>query len=182
MTQHLKHFPGQTVMRINRDGRRRPHKRPRTHKEDVLAFWLHVDKRGHAECWNWVRGNWDKFGYGKFVYRGRNIVAHRASFLIHFGSTKGLDVLHKCDNPTCVNPKHLFLGTQADNNLDAYRKGRIPKGEHAGRALLTAKQVTAIRKLYRPYVVTARILAHRFTVSTEAVYSVLHGRSWTHLL
>lgn len=83
-------------------------------------------------CWIWIGGR-NRSGYGRFVVWNKNSqLAHRFSWTLHKGLImSGLDVLHKCDNPPCVNPEHLFLGTQADNNRDMRAKGRggnPPKG------------------------------------------------------
>lgn len=79
-------------------------------------------------CWNWQRCK-NKAGYGIYVYKQKNYLAHRFSWSLKNGDiNKGLHVLHKCDNPACVNPDHLFLGTQSDNNKDCKSKGRHKNG------------------------------------------------------
>ncbi len=77
-----------------------------------------------SECWIWKNPNVG-IGYGQFLFRGERYRAHRFSYLIHKGEiAAGLHVLHKCDNPSCVNPDHLFLGTQKENMEDMWKKGR----------------------------------------------------------
>jgi hypothetical protein len=96
-------------------------------KITIARFWEKVNKT--EGCWNWIASKRNK-GYGAFVYpsscgdivQGR---AHRFSWEIHNGEIPaGMCVLHKCDNPACVNPDHLWLGTKADNNHDMIKKGR----------------------------------------------------------
>src|SRR5882672_10518509 len=74
-------------------------------------------------CWIWT-GALNSRGYGRFRNEGRMVLAHRESFKAFKGSTRGLHVLHRCDVPSCVNPDHLWLGTQSENMLDAYKKDR----------------------------------------------------------
>jgi hypothetical protein len=85
-------------------------------------FWEKADTSG--ECWEWTAGKFNT-GYGQFSVDGAPQLAHRFSYEMHYGKiSDGLHVLHTCDNPPCVNPEHLWLGTQADNNEDRDKKGR----------------------------------------------------------
>ena len=89
-------------------------------------FWAKVDKRGDDECWMWTSTcNWR--GYGRFWIGYDRFAAHRIAWGLHYGEPPpaDLDVCHHCDNPGCVNPHHLFLGTARDNMQDASRKGRL---------------------------------------------------------
>lgn len=100
-------------------------------KETVAQrFWRQIEKSDG--CWNWA-GLRNKFGYGRLTSSGkgaRDLVAHRVSWEFHHGQIPNdLCVLHKCDNPPCVNPDHLFLGTKADNNADKVAKDRQARGD-----------------------------------------------------
>lgn len=117
-------------------------------------FWKSVNKTD--DCWLWT-ASLDKDGYGKFYVNGKHIRAHAYSFTLHTGeSTTGKMVCHSCDNPTCVRPDHLWLGTSKENNHDAINKGPRPawfmvnpeqraRGSHSGTSKLTESQVLEIR-------------------------------------
>jgi hypothetical protein len=101
-----------------------------TYDEAKTAFWEKVDKTD--TCWNWNAATWGNNQYGCARWGGRCINAHRVSWsLTHGEIPKDLKVLHRCDNPLCVNPDHLFLGTQKDNCQDAKAKGRT-SNQHVG--------------------------------------------------
>jgi len=88
-----------------------------------IRFWNRVKKTN--KCWLWL-GYKDPNGYGNLNIGGKAYLTHRVSYYIHFGSIpKGMEICHHCDNPSCVNPKHLFLGTHKDNMHDAIKKEKI---------------------------------------------------------
>lgn len=142
-------------------------------------FWRRVEKTNG--CWIW-RGSVISGGYGdvderihgKRVFRIR---AHRLSWELANGPIPdGLHVCHKCDNPPCVNPDHLFLGTDADNSADKLAKGRQPRGAKAGPAKLIDSEVVEMRAAYDGGE-HFRSLAARFRVSPGCVCSIVHNRS-----
>jgi HNH endonuclease len=96
-------------------------------KENIDFFWTRVPKLAEHKCWKWT-GYLNKAGYGEFwISRktGRKILAHRFSYMLKNNfDPKGFHICHKCDEPSCVNPKHLFIGTAKDNAEDCVRKGR----------------------------------------------------------
>lgn len=115
-TSHLRSGAVRSCGCLNDEGRRNKHPPLRT------RFWDRVDKSG--ECWLWFgKIEWD--GYGRVKYKGKSYRAHRVAWELVNGEIEdGLLVLHRCDNPLCCNPSHLFLGTQQDNMTDKKQKGR----------------------------------------------------------
>jgi hypothetical protein len=155
----------------------------RTPVED--RFWPHVDKGTPDECWPWNAGV-DLSGYGRIwaaTESGKPDGSHRVSWRIHNGPIPaGLFVCHRCDNPPCCNPGHLFLGTNEANMADMVRKGRARslKGSENRSAKLHESQVRDIR---RRYIKGDRFcgqvgLAAEYGVSGTAIADVVHGRTW----
>lgn len=137
----------------------------------------------NSGCWLWI-GSVHKDGRGRIKARGRTLTASRASYEAAYGDIQnGLHVCHRCDNPACVNPEHLFLGTHSDNMADMKRKGRAHRfaGERRGNgnpnAKLTPEAVTAIRTRLAAGD-GARSLASEFGVHARTVMDIKTGRRW----
>lgn len=131
-------------------------------------------------CWNWT-GCFQREGYGKFSIHQKWYRAHRISYWIHFGDVIGnLHVCHKCDNRKCVNPDHLFLGTDKDNHQDCVQKGRQNRGEKNGKVVLTEKQVLEIRAL-REQGWLQKQLVEKFGVTQGAISFILRRVNWRHI-
>jgi hypothetical protein len=109
---------------------RRANAQKESHSE---RFWRFVDKsRGADACWLWTGSQRMKWGYGRIMVNGRRISAHRFAYIDTFGPiAQTLFVCHRCDNPPCVNPSHLFVGTPRDNAQDMHRKGRFRGGRRS---------------------------------------------------
>ena len=138
------------------------------------------DKVEKHDCWTWT-GSRNSDGYGNFFYDNASGKAHRWSYEYHHGPIEdGLSVCHSCDHPYCVNPDHLFLGTQQDNIADMVSKERQrgAPGVSNANAVLTETQVNAIRKIYESGGVTQKELARLFDVSLITVSRVLRNRSY----
>lgn len=124
-------------------------------------------------CWVWT-GNTNKKGYGLLSVGGRNRSCHRLVYAEQHGKIPdGLCVLHRCDNPPCINPDHLFLGTNAENNQDKIDKGRMPLGEKVGSHKLSADQVAAIRRDFRPGL--SAVMAAQYGVIPATILSIVNG-------
>ncbi|MFQ5915553.1 MAG: HNH endonuclease [Nitrospinota bacterium] len=150
-------------------------------KQDrAKLFWANVSKK--TSCWEWLRRR-DKYGYGKTqgVLR-RDDFAHRVAWELTYGPIlPGTCVLHTCDNPSCVNPVHLFLGTQLDNVLDRVKKGRSANGERHSQAKLTASKVIEIRKLHNEQLLSYATLSMKYGVSEHAIKKIVLRQRWKHL-
>lgn len=165
--------------------------------EEAL-FWSHVDKSG--ECWVWTANR--ARGYGRVKVRRLSVSAHRLAWVLAFGPIPdGLLVLHRCDNPPCVNPDHLWLGTHGDNQRDKWAKGRgltpeqfaairHPKGDDHPRRRhpelwpmhshpkLTEDQVRSIRDEYAAGGVTQQALADRYRVRQTLISRIVLRQIW----
>lgn len=147
-------------------------------------FWNKVEKT--KTCWLWIGA---KIGskYGVIKVNQKNILAHRFSWELHRGEIPegegfhGICVLHSCDNRNCVNPKHLFLGTQKDNMIDKVKKKRQAKGNKIRNSKLSKKDVQLIRKLYFDDRTYQRILGEKFGVSQMQISNIVRNKHWKHI-
>ncbi|MFI2616710.1 HNH endonuclease [Streptomyces sp. NPDC018584] len=151
--------------------------------DTALEFWSRVEEKDG--CWEWTggtRGN----GYGTFWVDRKRYYAHRyAFFLTHDRMPTGV-ILHACDNPICVRPDHLSEGTQADNVIDMWSKGRgvappLHIGESHPQAQLTATTVLRIREQYASGQYTQAGLAHEYAVSPASIGAIVRHESWRHV-
>ena len=166
--------------------------------EEYTRFWWLVFKT--PTCWLW-EGTLTSAGYGVVTIAGKPMYTHRASWIMHNGPVPdGLWVLHDCvagDQPACLNPDHLWLGTEEDNTQDALSKGRLPcsetfkhlwatkwkdrRGEKAYQSKLTDAQVIEIRRLHREEGVGHKRLHKMFPVSYGVIQRILNRTTWKHL-
>ena len=136
-------------------------------------------------CWNWIARK-NKQGYGQFRWKGKVELAHRVSMMIHNGLIEdGKQVLHRCDNPSCVNPKHLFLGTNADNVKDKMKKGRHRcgpiRGEDRSDSKLNNLLIYEIRKDLEEGILSQIKIAKKFEVSPMTISFIKHRKLWKHI-
>lgn len=172
------HYPSKD--RMGRPIRRRP---------VMEKFWDNVCPEPNSGCWLWM-GQWKGPGrrnfYGRFMLtRDIQLTAHRVSWMLHHGPIPdGLHVLHKCDVPPCVNPDHLFLGTNAENAADRARKGRsvtIPRpGVKHHNAKITDNDVREIRHLAADGMKNTTI-AKRFGLGGAQVSRIVTRKRWKHV-
>lgn len=182
---------------------------------DEARFWRKVNKNGPlpdqsnphyaglGPCWVWTRGV-NSGGYGTFCINGKDSRAHRIAWTLangqipHDGSYHGTCICHRCDNPSCVNPAHLFLSAISGNNRDRGIKGRgntpkgeshgshlhperLARGEASGMSKLTAAKVVEIRALYAAGGTTLKTLAAQFHVAFSTISSVINRQTWGHI-
>lgn len=148
-------------------------------------FWAKVDRQGPEECWEWTAAKLPT-GYGLIGVdrHGRLGYAHRVSYQMAYGGAipEGLYVCHRCDNPSCVNPAHLFPGTHQDNMDDRTSNGRQPRGEDHATSKLTEKQVREIRLLYATGTGSYRGLGRLYGIGPTGIRRVVNRVTWKHVL
>ena len=158
-------------------------------KSEKTRFWEKVAFPDDNECWNWI-GGIVKRGYGSFGIRCddnkiRMKYAHRIAWEYCNGKIPiGMNVLHHCDNPRCVNPTHLFLGTHSDNMVDMHSKSRGGNlvGEKSNLSKLSEKDVLKIRNYYKDKKYNQYELAFIFNVSQACISDIVNRKTWKHII
>lgn len=149
---------------------------------DIIDRFMNKVVKGDNDCWEWTANR--RNGYGRFKVDGRLLTAHRVSYELFVGEIpKGMLVLHKCDNCGCVNPQHLWLGTQEDNVNDMMGKGRhnTLRGDDIGTANLTVEQVIQIKKMLKT-LRNRQIVAEKFGVTRTCIRYIDTGQTWSHVV
>lgn len=158
----------------------------------ISRFWRYVDRSG--DCWLWTKGKTTD-GYGVIAILKGDIwskrYAHRVSYELTYGIIPDeFFVCHRCDNPTCVRPDHLFLGTAKDNSRDMSSKGRshaqakpesLARGEHNGSSVLTDAQVREIRAKYTHRYGSVTHLSREYGVSLVTIRIIVTRKGWKHI-
>lgn len=145
----------------------------------VERFWSYVEKTDN--CWIW-KGFRYKKNYGGFRLDNKHIKAHRYSYFLHYGYIDDHSfILHSCDNPLCVRPDHLRLGTHKENMQDMVNRNRQAKGSFVGTSKLNEEQVKLIKKeLQNPYRGICQILANKYNVTYQTIYAIYKNQTWKH--
>jgi len=143
-----------------------------------------IEKNPKTECWDYTRYK-DKDGYGSLRYKGQMIRTHRLSYLLFIGKYDNkLLICHHCDNPSCINPKHLFIGTVRDNTLDMISKNRHARasanheGEKNPNAKLSLVNIEDIRRRYGFGDITQKQLALQYGVTDVLISKIVRGILW----
>ena len=152
--------------------------------KDENRFWSKVETGDVDECWVWL-SYIGRNRYGQIRINGKMIKAHRFSFQLFHNRLieDNMCLLHKCDNPACVNPHHLSEGTQCDNMTDMKNKGRgnKTKGEKHHKSKLTEKQVLEIRAKYAKGGITYKVLGIEYLQNSETIARIVRRETWTHI-
>ena len=157
------------------------HTRLRRTPPPAEHFWAQVKILGPDDCWEWQGGKSRK-GYGHARFDDHTVAAHRVAWILTHGPIpESLQVLHKCDNPPCCNPAHLFLGTNADNMADKIAKNRQPHGTKIPLAKLNEQQVIEARQCYAEGGISIAALAREYGVNRITMKNALQRHTWRHV-
>ncbi len=144
-------------------------------KPKIYRFWHKVDITDLFSCWNWL-GHKNKLGYGTIDIKYKSVLAHRFFWSLYYGDIpKGFQINHKCDNPSCVNPAHLYLGTQKDNVKDRVNRNR------SNTSTLTKNDVINIRCLRKEGKLYSEI-AQLFNINQSSIGRICRYERWNHIL
>lgn len=142
-------------------------------------FWEKVNRGDETECWEWKAAKTDK-GYGRFWLNG-NQHAHRVAYELEVGELGDQYALHKCDNPACVNPNHLYAGDHSDNITDAHERGQLDfEGDNNPNSSLTGELVKEIKEKLDEGVVQTE-LANEYGVCQRTISNIKNGNTWSHV-
>lgn len=147
-------------------------------KQDVERFWSKVDRRQPDECWLWIGKTIARGGYGQIWFNCKRSIASRVAMSIALGRepNRNIYVCHRCDNPPCCNPSHLFLGTCSENGLDSVSKGRSG-GENSGVAKIDSETAHEIRQALL-LGASQRAIARLYAIKQPAVSLIARGETW----
>lgn len=152
-------------------------------KYNNLRFWSKVGITAQSDlCWDWMAANKGK-GYGGFYLNKKHMAASRAAYILYYKEDpKDKFVCHKCDNPSCCNPSHLFIGTAKENQEDMIKKGRKHSafGERNANSILTTNDILDILEL-RNKKVRTRDIKKKYNISNTHVHRIFTGKRWGHL-
>ena len=134
-------------------------------------------------CWIVTSHHLDQDGYAQFIRDGKTVKIHRYMYEQKHGKIpQGLMACHTCDNPSCVNPDHIFLGTCAQNLNDRNQKGRQAKGSRCGQSKITESDVLAIRSEFTPKTpVLVRLMARKYGIGKTMIYNIVQNKWWKHV-
>lgn|SRR3990167_3823034 len=151
---------------------------PRWNDAPEERFWKCVDKQSIGGCWIWIGGKIGD-GYGSIYFYGSRLLTHRVSWILLRGDIpEGLEVLHQCDIRACVNPDHLFLGTQLDNMRDCASKKRLNNsGENNPRHILTEEMVLRLREEFDRGI-SVKDLSERYGIAKHNLWALRSGKTW----
>lgn len=149
--------------------------------QDIARFWSKVDRSGGDDaCWPW-QGTRARRGYGRFKIRtGEALIAHRVAYYLANGVAPELLVLHSCDNPPCVNPRHLSQGTDVENVRQRTQRRRTAEGSRAASAKLTEQDIPQIRQLLAAGNTIASV-ARTYNIGESAIRDIRDRHTWDHI-